>query len=190
MILYLAVAVTAFATSSCGSGSPVAGHDTTAPSARWTLSVAGNGMNLGPLSVGVGIPHSSAVGWLEYSVTLRNRSRRPVYLDDNRNVYEVPAAHPVLVVADPGCGPGGHPPTATLLGCDKSYKPEVVAPQGAFTTYVRVWKGIAGLNTLRAGTLRLTRSIRYRLDRRFTTGDASSGVRIGRLSVAYRVAEQ
>ncbi len=205
LLTALASAIVVLLVTACGAGTNRDAEVAAAPAratgagdkalivGRWRVRVAVRPSRLGSIVVAAEDLHrarrTTSGPWVQHDLVLRNTGRRPVtFADTRRSTLIGEAGRNRLLVADHGCGysqdEAGAPVTAGA--CLTYLDLLTVEPDAAGSRSITLFKGLAGMDGLVAGTYEFRRHLWFRSGRR----PPKHGGRRAVVTVVYDVASR
>jgi hypothetical protein len=153
----------------------------------WTVEVSFESSDLGPITVSVGpirrVGPNDSRAWVQHDLVFANTGDRPVTFADSRTGARLPRGHARLLAADHGCGYALHEGRIEFA-CLMYLDIPTVGPYSALTRTVTLWKGLRGMEPLRAGTYVFRKTLRFKAGH---NPPAEGAGRTATLRLVYRV---
>ena len=125
--------------------------------------------------------------WVSHDLVFRNTGdRRAIFADTRTSAFIGPGHHKRLLAADPGCGwSPAHRGRPIQAGVCLAYRQRLVAePHSRTRQSISLFKGLRGMDRLRAGNYAFPQRVRFRLR---SAAKAGAETHQGVVRVVYRV---
>jgi hypothetical protein len=172
---------------------PPAAHPAREVVDGWGVRVTVTPHRLGRIAFGVDrlvrAEPNEAHAWVRHDLVLHNGGDRKVtFADTRRSAFARGPGRRRVLVADAGCGYAiDRRGAAAIAGvCQASLDLISIEPHASVRRQVTLFKGLGGMERLRAGTYVFRRAVRFRVGER--APDVGEGRRVV-LTLAYRVAD-